>query len=209
MQPQGRHSLKTYIQHVAENKGAKSTSVFHQIAVVRLLYRPYAYLVLGRLQATLDAGQPEEQHGFRAGRHIEEHLLTTNLVLDKILSLDVPVWIVSLDLSKAELLWKTRSKHGVSDHMLWVLQCTYYGHTGRVEDNRLDGDLFCITRGVRKGCVLSPRLFSGVLELAFGCWRRKVGNAAVDFQDSMRTLLHISFSGPERSRKQYFCWTNW
>ena len=32
---------------------------------------------------------------------IEEHLLTTNLVFDKTLLLDVPVWIVSLDLSKA------------------------------------------------------------------------------------------------------------
>ena len=63
---------------------------------------------------------------FRAGRRIEEHLLTTNLVLDKTLALDVPVWIVSLDLSKAfdkvkwENLWEALSEHGVSDHMLWV-----------------------------------------------------------------------------------------
>ena len=84
--------------------------------------------MLGRIEATLDAGQPEEQHGFRAGKRIEEHLHTTNLVLDKTLALDVPVWIVSLDLSKAfdkdkwENLWETLSEHGVSDHMLKVLQ---------------------------------------------------------------------------------------
>ena len=86
--------------------------------------------------ATLDAEQPEEQHGFRAHERIEERLLTTNLVLDKTLSLDVPVWIVSVDLSKAfdkvkwESLWEALSEHGMFDHMLSVLQCMYYGQGG-------------------------------------------------------------------------------
>ena len=178
---------QTVFNMLPKTRGAKSTSDFRPIAVVRLLYKTFAYLVLGRIEATLDAGQPEEQHGSRADRRIEEHLLTTNLVLDKTLSLDVPVWIVSLDLSKAfdkvkwENLWEALSEHGVSDHMLWVLQCMYYGQTGRIGDNSSDGEWFCIRGGVRQGCVLSPRLFSCVLEVALGCWRRKVGNAGMDF----------------------------
>ena len=121
-------------------------------------------------------------------------------MLDKTLALDVPVWIVSLDLSKAfdkvkwESLWEALSEHGVSDHMLWVLQRIYYGQTGRIEDNNADGDLFHIRGGVRQGCVLSPRLFSCVLEVALGSWRRKVGTAGVDFQDGMRTLLDLRFA---------------
>ena len=155
---------------------------------------------MGRIEATLDAGQPEEQHGFRAGRRIEEHLLTKNLVLDKTHALDVPVWIVSLDLSKAfdkvkwENLWEALSEHGVSDHMLSVLQCIYDGQMGRIEDNNTDGDPFSIKGGVRQGCVLSPRLFSCVLEVALGCWHQKVGNAGVDFQDGMRTFLDLRFA---------------
>ena len=43
----------------------------------------------------LGAGQPEEQHGFRAYKRIEEDLLATIFALDKTLPLDVPVWIVS------------------------------------------------------------------------------------------------------------------
>ena len=73
------------------------------------------------------------------------------------------------------------------------LQCMYYGQTGRIGDNSLDGDWFCI-RGVRQRCVLSPRLFSCVLEVALGCWRRKVGNAGMDFQDGMHTLLDLKFA---------------
>ena len=70
----------------------------------------------------------------------------------------------------------------------------YYGQTGRIGDNSADGDWLCIRGGVRQGCVLSPRLFSCVLEVALGCWRRKVGNAGVDFQDGMHTLLDLRFA---------------
>ena len=83
---------QTIFKILPKKREAQSTSDFRPIAVVRVLYKTFAYLWLGRVEATLDAGQPEEQHGFRAGRRIEEHLLTTNLVLDKTLALDVPVW---------------------------------------------------------------------------------------------------------------------
>ena len=53
---------------------------------------------------------------------------------------------------------------------------------------------FNIRGGVRQGYVLSPRLFSCVLEVTLGCWRRKVGTAGVDFQDGMRTLLALRFA---------------
>ena len=139
---------QTIFNMLPQTREAKSTSDFPTIAVVKLLYKTFAYLILGRIEATLEAGQPEEQHGFRAQRRIEEHLLTTNLVLDKTLALDVPVWVVSLNLSKAfdkvkwENLWETLTEHGVSDHMLWGLQRIHYGQTRRIEDNNADGDLF-------------------------------------------------------------------
>ena len=70
----------------------------------------------------------------------------------------------------------------------------YYGQTGRIGDNSIDGDWFCISKSVRQGCVLSPRSFSCVLEVAFGCWRRKVGNPGLDFQDGMHTLSDLRFA---------------
>ena len=140
-----------------ERGRAKSTSDFRPIAVVRLLYKTFACLVLGRIEATLDAGQPAEQHGFRADRRRN--------------------------------LWEALDEHGVSDHMFRVLQCMYHGQTGRSGDNTIDRDWLCIGGGVRQGCVLRPRLFSCVLEVALGCWRRIGGNAGVDFQDGIDILL--------------------
>ena len=58
-------------------------------------------MMLARIELALDMHQPEEQYGFRKEHRIEEHLLTANLVVDKLLAVSTPIWIMSLDLSKA------------------------------------------------------------------------------------------------------------
>lgn len=72
--------------------------------------------------------------------------------------LDVQVWIVTLDLSQVfdKLKWESLGEHGVSDHVLLVSQCMYYGQTGRIENNSADGDLFYI-RGACDKDVYSVR----------------------------------------------------
>ena len=53
---------------------------------------------------------------------IEEHLLTANVFLDKALDVGIPVWVVSLDLSKAfdrvhwPALWKGLHEQFGSSH---------------------------------------------------------------------------------------------
>ena len=55
---------------------------YRPIVTLRLLYKTFSYLVLSRIEGILEAGQPEEQHGFRQNRRLEEHLLTTNMIID-------------------------------------------------------------------------------------------------------------------------------
>ena len=117
---------------------ARVPADFRPIANLRLLYKVFAYLVLGRIEATLEQHQPEEQHGFRSGRRIEEHLLTANMVIDKTLLANVPLWIVSLDLSKAfdrvswDSLWEGLLRHGVSQHLVWALRLVYWEQKGQI-----------------------------------------------------------------------------
>ena len=56
---------------------------FRPIANIRLFYEVFACLVLERNEHQLDDHQPEEQHGFRRGKRIEEHLLAANPFLEK------------------------------------------------------------------------------------------------------------------------------
>ena len=101
---------------------------------------------------------------------MEEHVLTTNLILDKKGGTGLPLWIISLDLSRAfdtvkwDTLWEALRRQNISDHLIWILQCLYHDQTGASRK-------FDILSGVQQGCVLSSRLFCAALELAMSEWR--------------------------------------
>jgi len=94
--------LDTYKVHdvtkIAARQGAGGLQAHSECSIV---YKIFAYMMLARMEPALDIHQPEEQHGFRKGHRIEEHLLTANLVVDKLLAVNTPTWIISLDFSKA------------------------------------------------------------------------------------------------------------
>ena len=74
---------RMFFQMLAKTARAQQPSDFRPIAI----------------EASLKAHQPEEQHGFRKHRRMDEHLLSATLFLDKAWDKGIPVWIVSLDLS--------------------------------------------------------------------------------------------------------------
>ena len=181
---------------------AKLVSDFRPIASVRVLYKTFAYMILGRIEQCLEDSQPEEQHGFRGGRRLEEHLVTANLISDKLFAANRPLWIVSLDLSKAfdrinwDALWQWLLEHGVSAHLVWILQLLYSEQTGEVKGTWGNSTIFPIKAGVRQGCVLSPRLFCSVLQWAMQDWRSWAeGNGwGIDFHDGYPPLLDLRFA---------------
>ena len=111
---------RTLFTMLAKHRQAALVTDFRPIASVRSFYKIFAYTILQRIEPCLGSHQPEEQHGFLAGRRLEEHLLTANLFLDKTLAANIPVRILRLDLSKAfdrvdwGALWLALSEHGVS-----------------------------------------------------------------------------------------------
>ena len=190
----------TLFRMLPKTSTAKSVSDFRPIANVRLLYSLFAYLMLGRMEDSLEAMQSEEQHGFRQGRRIEEHLLTANVCLQKTLAASAPLWIISLDRSKAfdkvdwNALWSALRQHGISEHLIFILQGVYYGQTGVVRERDVDSCGFDIRGGVRQGCVLSPRLFSAVLEMALSSWRAKMEAEGLSLEDGLKPLLDLRFA---------------
>ena len=120
---------KTMFIMLAKFSNAKLPSDSPPIASVRILYKVFTCMMLARVEQVLEASQAEEQHGFRCGCRLEEHLVSAKLVIDKLLAVGKPVWTVSLDLSKAfdrvnwSKLWAALAAHGVSQHLVWIIQC--------------------------------------------------------------------------------------
>ena len=54
-----------------------------------------------------------------------------------------------------------------------------------------ESDSFDISRGVRQGCVLSPRLFAAVLQFVMKKWRAKVQHLGFDLGDGGPPLMDL------------------
>ena len=146
---------------LAKTPKAKTTGDYRPIANLRLLHKMSSYMILQRIEPVLDAAQPESQLGLRAHRRIDEHLLTAS----KSKASNMPIWILSMDLSKAfdrvdwQSLWHALRAQGVSEQIVWILQCMYFYQRGEVVTCNEHSKRFEIRAGVRQGCVLSPRFF--------------------------------------------------
>lgn len=71
----------------------------------------------------LEACQPEGQHrhGFRFDYHLEKHLIIAN---DKLLALNVPIWVISLDVRKAFDIadWNILSPRLFTSNVQWAME---------------------------------------------------------------------------------------
>ena len=65
--------------------------------------------------------------------------------------------------------------------MVWMMSKFYDWQFGKVIGRSGRSTKFNITGGLRKGCVLIPRLFSTVLHFAMRKWRLKIGDLGFDF----------------------------
>ena len=108
---------KTICNMLPKHGRAKVPAEYRPIASIRLLYKTFAYMTLGRVEALLETAQLEEQHRFRSVS-----------LIDKSWSMNMPIWIISLDPSKVldrvrwRTLWRALSQQGTSYHMIWILQ---------------------------------------------------------------------------------------
>ena len=103
--------------------------------------------------------------GFRPQRGCDDALMIFETIISKSLEWNAPVWIVSIDLTKAfdkveyNTLFAALAEQGVGDAYIALLTRLYSQQSGSI-----DGANFPIRRGVRQSDILSPLLFNAALE---------------------------------------------
>ena len=181
-------------------------SNYRPIAVLPVMYKLFATVLLGRIRRVLDRLQPLEQAGFRASFSCSDHVHTLRLLAEKASEWGQTLWVASLDLEKAfdkvlhDHVFDSLLGTGVEVEVIQTLRKVYSDMCAYVQlepGNR--SRTFSILRGVRQGDPLSPILFINVLrkvlsEVAENWEQKKRGSIVGAWGDTFGRLTHLLFA---------------
>ena len=111
------------------------------------------------------------QFGFRKGRGTTDAIFVVRQVQEKFLAEDKELWMAFVDLEKAfdrvprEVLWWALRKAGVEEWLVNIVKILYFGSCTAVKLLNGESAMFDVNVGVHQGSVLSPLLFTIVLEV--------------------------------------------
>ena len=164
------------------------------IAILDACYKLFSKVLHGRLVDVLEREQSDEQMGFRPKRGADDAFIVLESVVSRALEFNSPVWIVSVDLSKAfdrieyHALFEALRRQGVPTPYISLLRLLYRGQRGFVQ-----GEAFSVTRGVRQGDIISPALFNAALEDAMRRWKLRIESYGLSLSPSM-TLTNLRYA---------------
>lgn len=145
---------------------------YRPISLLSHLYKLFTKIITTRLENKLDFYQPMEQGGFRKGFGTNDHLQSIKTVIEKSIEYNRPLVLAFVDFHKAfDTIEMDAILHSLQecriDYRYTRLIYNIYSNATMMVKLHENTDPIQITRGVRQGDTMSPKLFITVLEYAF------------------------------------------
>ncbi|XP_071580973.1 uncharacterized protein [Temnothorax nylanderi] len=119
-----------------------------------------------RLQQYLSHQIPPEQAGFVKGRGTRDQIFNIRQLIEKAREFNTPMFLCFIDYKKAfdcvrwKDLWKVLREMGVPDHLVTLISNLKKESAAVIKLENKKSKPFKTHKGVRQGCILSPRLFN-------------------------------------------------
>lgn len=103
---------------------------------------------------------------FIKGRGTRDQIFNIRQLIEKTREFNTPMLLCFIDYKKAfdcvrwNNLWTVLKKMGIPHHLVSLIGNLYENNQATVRLDNKSSDTFKIQRGVRQGCILSPRLFN-------------------------------------------------
>ena len=129
-----------------------------------------ARIILERIKTAIDANLRDEQAGFRCGRSCTDQIATLRIIIEQSIEWQSPLYINFVDFKKAfdmvdrNTLWKVLRHYGLPIKIVNTIQGLYKNTKCQVIHQSALSPSFNVDTGVRQGCLLSPLIFSVVID---------------------------------------------
>ena len=119
-----------------------------------------------RMENKLEEELSNTQAGFRKNRGTRDHIFNLKMIIQKYREVHTDQHTCFIDYSKAcdcvkhEKLWQTLQEMNFDNKIISLIKTLYEDQQSAVQLNNGTTEWFHITNGKRRGCILSPHLFS-------------------------------------------------
>jgi len=130
-------------------------------------------IIMARNEAIFEREVSKGQSGFRAGLGTREGIFNIRAVLEKMIAVDQDIYICFIDYQKAfdrvyhQKIMETLGRTEMDKKDLRIIRNLYWEQKAMIRLQEGNSEEFSIERGVRQGCVLSPKLFNMYTEPIF------------------------------------------
>ena len=141
---------------------------YRGISLLSVLSKVFTHIVNSRLMKWAEEKEiiNDAQAGFRKGRSTTDNIFTLNAVVEKSFQMNSKVYVAFIDFKKAydtvnrKLLWSILFKTGIQGKMFKMLKAMYSTVQACIMSQNGQTDFFQCLQGLKQGCVVSPILFS-------------------------------------------------
>ncbi|CAH2088608.1 unnamed protein product [Euphydryas editha] len=146
---------------------------YRPISLLSSIYKLFSSILEKRIRKIIDKQQPVEQAGFRRGFSTVDHIHSIEMIIDKYVEFQKPLYIGFIDYRKAfdtlkhQSIWESLKSQKIDTRYLKVLQYIYENSSSKIK-LETTGPSIPIKRGVRQGDPISPTIFIAVLERVIG-----------------------------------------
>lgn len=168
---------------------------YRPISLLSHMYKLFMRIITKRITNKLDLYQPCEQAGFRTRYGTNDHLQVIKTLIEKCVEYNKPLFLIFVDYEKAfdtisqSKMLQALTECRVDYRYTAIIKNIYEKATARVKIHENTQD-FPIERGVRQGDVLSPKLFTTLLEYMF----KKIGFDEMGININGEKLSHLRFA---------------
>ena len=140
------------------------------ITLLNTINKILAIIIHQRISTALEPVLRKEQAGFRYGRSCVDHINRLRIIIEQSVEFQSPLYLLFVDFERAfdtlchNRMWTILENYGIPTKMLNLIQDLYRNATCRVVHNGELGSEINVGAGVKQGCILSPLLFTVVLD---------------------------------------------